>query len=135
MPRSGVARFGRISVSDFLVATASAGYTNRTMLSLPALLELIATAPDGEARARFLHDGARSLLADPRPVVAITVGAASADDASQTEAAAALLSRAHDEARMSVENAIPQRPFHPRFVYGSPRSTLARGLRRRHSPC
>lgn len=78
------------------------------MLSLPAFLKLIATAPDGEARARFLHDGARSLLADPRMVVTVAVGAASADDASQTEAAAALLSRALDEARMSVENGTPE---------------------------
>jgi hypothetical protein len=77
------------------------------MRSVSAILELIATAPDGEARARFLNDGARSLLADWQMAGAVAVGAASANDEAQTEAAAALLSRALDEARMSVENGTP----------------------------
>ena len=68
--------------------------------SSSALVAAIAAAPDGAARARLLHDGARALLADPAAVSLVAAAAVAADEGDDTEAAAHLLSRALDEARM-----------------------------------
>jgi len=76
--------------------------------SSSALIAAIAAAPDGAARARLLHDGARALLADPAAVSLVAAAAAAADEGDDTDAAAHLLSRALDEARMALENGAPE---------------------------
>jgi len=76
--------------------------------SSSALIAAIAAAPDGAARARLLHDGARALLADPAAVSLVAAAAAAADEGDDTDAAAELLSRALDEARMALENGAPE---------------------------
>lgn len=74
----------------------------------PVIAAFVATR-DRRARARLLHDGARALLANPTMVDGIA-DAATAGDSDELEAAAELLSRALDEARMAAENDAPEGP-------------------------
>ena len=73
-----------------------------------AILSAIAAAPDRETQSRILHDGARALLVDPAGVDLLALRAAAAGDDDAWEAAAALMSRALDEARMARENGAPE---------------------------
>ena len=73
------------------------------------LLTALSRAPDDETFARLLRDGSRALLNDPSAIGAVAVAALGAPG-EVTDAAARLLSRALDEARMAVENDLPEGP-------------------------
>ncbi|RYH06355.1 UPF0149 family protein [Tropicimonas sp. IMCC6043] len=72
------------------------------------LIAAIATAPDEATHARLLRDGARVLLADPAAIADVATAAVDPDSDATTQAAAALLSSALDEARMAAENDAPE---------------------------
>ncbi|MCQ0090650.1 UPF0149 family protein [Roseovarius sp. M141] len=72
------------------------------------LIDAIAAAPDDAAQARLLRDGARDLMAGPAAIPDIATVALESTDDAETQAAAALLSSALDEARMARENDAPE---------------------------
>lgn len=73
------------------------------------LLTALAHAPDDETFARLLRDGGRALLTDPSGIGAVAV-AALGGPGEITHAATRLLATALDEARMAVENDLPEGP-------------------------
>jgi hypothetical protein len=74
-----------------------------------SLLIALSRAPDDETFARLLRGGGRALLSDPAGIRAVAVSAMGAPG-KITDAAARLLSCALDEARMAVENDLPEGP-------------------------
>ncbi|MEQ9176870.1 MAG: hypothetical protein RLP16_07180, partial [Alphaproteobacteria bacterium] len=73
-----------------------------------SLIDAIVAAPDDTALARLLHDGARELLIDPSAISDVAAIAVTTADDDAMQAAALLLSRALDEARMASENGAPE---------------------------
>ncbi len=73
------------------------------------LLTALSRARDDETFARLLRDGGRALLNDPSGIGAVAVAALGAPG-EITHAAARLLATALDEARMAVENDLPEGP-------------------------
>lgn len=73
------------------------------------LLTALSRARDDETFARLLHDGGRALLNDPTEIGAVAFAAMGAPG-EIAEAAARLLATALDEARMAVENDLPEGP-------------------------
>lgn len=78
-------------------------------LTLHPLLTELHRAPDDATFARLLRDGGRALLRDPSGIGAVAVAAMGAPGET-TAAAARLLATALDEARMAVENDLPEGP-------------------------
>jgi hypothetical protein len=79
------------------------------ILILHPLLTALTRAPDDETFARLLRDGGRALLNDPSGIGAVAIAAMGAPGET-TAAAAHLLATALDEARMAVENVLPEGP-------------------------
>lgn len=73
------------------------------------LLTTLSRARDDETFARLLRDGGRALLNDPAGIGAVALAAMGAPG-EITDAAARLLATALDEARMAVENDLPEGP-------------------------
>ena len=74
-----------------------------------SLLIALSRAPDDETFARLLRDGGRTLLNNPAGIGAVAV-AAMCTQGEITDAASRLLATALDEARMAVENDLPEGP-------------------------
>lgn len=75
-----------------------------------ALIAALSAAPDDTAFAHLLHAGGQTLLSDPAAIVDIAALAIGPEDGEDARMAAALLSRALDEARMADENGLPKGP-------------------------
>ena len=75
---------------------------------LSTLLAALAEATDDGAFACLLRECAVAMLSDPAEIAELAAAAAGVDDDPMTEAGAALLSRALDEARMAAENSVPE---------------------------
>jgi hypothetical protein len=73
------------------------------------LLTALAQARDDETFARLLRDGGRALLRDPVGIGPVAL-AALGEKGDLAQAAARLLATALDEARMAVENDLPEGP-------------------------
>lgn len=73
------------------------------------LLTALSRAPDDATFARLLRDGGPALLRDPSGIDAVAFAAMGAPG-EITDAAACLLSYALDEARMALENDLPEGP-------------------------
>jgi len=73
------------------------------------LLTALSRAPDDATFARLLRDGGRVLLRDPSGIGAVAVAALGAPG-EITHAAAHLLASALDQARIAVENDLPEGP-------------------------
>jgi hypothetical protein len=96
--------------ADLPLAVLAVCLTPVPMTKTPhPLLTALSRARDEETFARLLRDGGRGLLDDPTGIGVVALAAMGAPG-EITQAAARLLATALDEARMAVENDLPEGP-------------------------